>query len=205
MVVADPEATLLTACANGYGKRTPFGPNSPLAGRRRRRSRRPTTKRADGRGEPRAEAAEQPKATRTKSEPRLVAIATARSGAAARACATSRPPTATGRWSAWSASATTTKLLMMTARGKIQRIVAGEISVDRPQHAGRADHEPRRRRHAGRRRARAARRKWRRRRGSPPGTAKASPAEPSRPSPEASEADTMNDAGDAGEADDTDE
>jgi DNA gyrase subunit A len=27
MVVADPEATLLTACANGYGKRTPFGPS----------------------------------------------------------------------------------------------------------------------------------------------------------------------------------
>jgi DNA gyrase subunit A len=27
MVVADPLATLLTACANGYGKRTPFGPN----------------------------------------------------------------------------------------------------------------------------------------------------------------------------------
>ncbi len=26
MVVADPEATLLTACANGYGKRTVFGP-----------------------------------------------------------------------------------------------------------------------------------------------------------------------------------
>ncbi|HTU27660.1 MAG TPA: DNA gyrase subunit A [Pirellulales bacterium] len=30
MVVADPEATLLTVCANGYGKRTLFGPNSPL-------------------------------------------------------------------------------------------------------------------------------------------------------------------------------
>ena len=28
MVVADPDATLLTVCANGYGKRTPFGPNS---------------------------------------------------------------------------------------------------------------------------------------------------------------------------------
>jgi DNA gyrase subunit A len=27
MVVANPEASLLTACANGYGKRTPFGPN----------------------------------------------------------------------------------------------------------------------------------------------------------------------------------
>ncbi len=29
MVVAEPEATLLTVCANGYGKRTTFGPNSP--------------------------------------------------------------------------------------------------------------------------------------------------------------------------------
>ena len=29
MVVADPEATLLTACEMGYGKRTNFGPNSP--------------------------------------------------------------------------------------------------------------------------------------------------------------------------------
>ena len=32
MVVAEPEATLLTACENGYGKRTPFGPNSDEAG-----------------------------------------------------------------------------------------------------------------------------------------------------------------------------
>ena len=29
MVVADPDATLLTVCRNGYGKRTDFGPNSP--------------------------------------------------------------------------------------------------------------------------------------------------------------------------------
>jgi DNA gyrase subunit A len=29
MVVADPEATLLTACEKGYGKRTPFGPHAP--------------------------------------------------------------------------------------------------------------------------------------------------------------------------------
>jgi DNA gyrase subunit A len=28
MVVADPDATLLTACEHGYGKRTNFGPNS---------------------------------------------------------------------------------------------------------------------------------------------------------------------------------
>ncbi len=31
MVVADPEATLLTVCANGYGKRTPFGPNAEIS------------------------------------------------------------------------------------------------------------------------------------------------------------------------------
>src|SRR6476619_5144741 len=30
MVVADPEATLLTACQLGYGKRTPFGPNAAV-------------------------------------------------------------------------------------------------------------------------------------------------------------------------------
>jgi DNA gyrase subunit A len=29
MVMAEPETTLLTVCRNGYGKRTPFGPNSP--------------------------------------------------------------------------------------------------------------------------------------------------------------------------------
>ena len=29
MVVADPESALLTACELGFGKRTPFGPNSP--------------------------------------------------------------------------------------------------------------------------------------------------------------------------------
>ena len=29
MVVADPEGFLLTVCANGYGKRTPFGANTP--------------------------------------------------------------------------------------------------------------------------------------------------------------------------------
>ena len=29
MVLADENATLLTVCENGYGKRTPFGPNAP--------------------------------------------------------------------------------------------------------------------------------------------------------------------------------
>ena len=42
MVVADPDATLLTVCENGYGKRTPIGPNS-----RRRRDRRRTKSAAE--------------------------------------------------------------------------------------------------------------------------------------------------------------
>ena len=32
MVVADPDATLLTVCEHGYGKRTPFGTGTPLSG-----------------------------------------------------------------------------------------------------------------------------------------------------------------------------
>ena len=32
MVVADPDASLLTVCENGYGKRTSFGPNAIAAG-----------------------------------------------------------------------------------------------------------------------------------------------------------------------------
>jgi DNA gyrase subunit A len=32
MVVADPDATLLTVCGNGYGKRTPFGVGTPVSG-----------------------------------------------------------------------------------------------------------------------------------------------------------------------------
>jgi DNA gyrase subunit A len=32
MVVADPDATLLTVCEQGYGKRTPFGFGTPIAG-----------------------------------------------------------------------------------------------------------------------------------------------------------------------------
>jgi DNA gyrase subunit A len=35
MVVADPEGQLLTVTENGFGKRTPFGPNSPDAGEAR--------------------------------------------------------------------------------------------------------------------------------------------------------------------------
>src|SRR5207248_9619261 len=32
MVVADPDGYLLTLCEKGYGKRTPFGPNTEVSG-----------------------------------------------------------------------------------------------------------------------------------------------------------------------------
>ncbi len=92
MVVADPDATLLTACTNGYGKRTPFGPNAAegaggfegwglgksMVGRPPDPNPRPLT------------------TTKPKASLRP-ASATAPKTAAARACATSRPPTATAR------------------------------------------------------------------------------------------------------------
>ena len=56
------------------------------------------------------------------------------------------------------------ELLMMTARGKIQRDQGQRHQRHRPQHAGRAHHAPRRRRHARRHRPRAQGRTRRRRR-----------------------------------------
>ena len=46
------------------------------------------------------------------------------------------------------------ELMMITARGKIQRAPGERHQHHRPQHPGRSDHEPRRRRHRGRRQAR---------------------------------------------------
>ena len=90
MVVADPEATLLTVCANGYGKRTPFGPNAAVA---------PKAKSAEDEADD-SRRRRPPSRSRRRRRGRrllLVAAATARSAAAARACATSRPPSATAR------------------------------------------------------------------------------------------------------------
>ncbi len=47
MVVTDPQGYLLTVCENGYGKRTPFGPNEAIDG-------------TEGEGEPEAEEVEEP-------------------------------------------------------------------------------------------------------------------------------------------------
>jgi DNA gyrase subunit A len=123
MVVADPEATLLTVCANGYGKRTPFGPNLP------------------------ADAAGDEDESDTESsvvEPEGEADISAANGEEAEERGSHRYPTK-GRGGMGVRDIKTTdrngpvigivtvrdedELIMMTARGKIQRISAGEIGV----------------------------------------------------------------------------
>ena len=100
MVVADPEATLLTACQNGYGKRTNFGPNSSAEDE-----------------EPDEEDAARPSAryrTQRRGGKGLLDIKT-----------TDRNGPVIGIVRVTDDD----EILMMTARGKIQRIRAGEISV----------------------------------------------------------------------------
>jgi DNA gyrase subunit A len=121
MVVANPDAQLLTVCANGFGKRTPFGPNSPESGE------------ADD-GEESAEAEAE-----VREEP-----AGADDDADETSSSAQRYPTK-GRGGLGVRDIKTTErngpvvatvsvddedeVLMMTARGKIQRIRAGEIRL----------------------------------------------------------------------------
>jgi DNA gyrase subunit A len=97
MVVADPEATLLTACENGYGKRTPFGVGTL------------TDEETD---EDAASAARY----RTQR----------RGGKGLRDIKTTRR---NGRVIGIARVSDDDELIMMTARGKIQRIAVREIST----------------------------------------------------------------------------
>jgi len=98
MVVADPEATLLTACQNGYGKRTNFGANSTADENAREEeaasSARYRTQKRGGKG------LRDIKAT-TRNGPVVGIVRITEDD----------------------------EILMMTARGKIQRIRASDISV----------------------------------------------------------------------------
>jgi DNA gyrase subunit A len=121
MVIANPEAQLLTVCANGYGKRTPFGPNSPESG----------------------EADEADELVETETEVREEST-TADDEADETSSSAQRYPTK-GRGGLGVRDIKTTErngpvvatvsvddddeVLMMTARGKIQRIRAGEIRL----------------------------------------------------------------------------
>ncbi len=94
MVVADPEATLLTVCQNGYGKRTRFGPNSEDATDEDGSTGRYRTQKRGGKG------LRDIKAT-DRNGP-VIGIARVDND---------------------------DEILMMTARGKIQKIRASDISV----------------------------------------------------------------------------
>lgn len=122
MVVADPEATLLTACEHGYGKRTWFGPNAPELGR-------------EAAGAVDDENAEEPHADEhavdddgDDNEPSSSNRyrTQRRGGMGVRDIKTTKR---NGRVVAIARVDDTDEVLMMTARGKIQRIRASDISI----------------------------------------------------------------------------
>jgi DNA gyrase subunit A len=114
MVVAEPDDTLLTACQNGYGKRTWFGPNSPAAGE----TSEDHAEASDATAAENAEAEEVSSANRYRAQRRggkgLRDIKTTKRNGPVICVACVRDDD---------------EILMMTARGKLQRIVAGEISI----------------------------------------------------------------------------
>ena len=126
MVVADPEATLLTVCQNGYGKRTFFGPNTPelgggpeLAGgeevaEHEEEETREEAAAEEHEGEEEGGSSSQRYRTQRRGGKGLRDIKTTERNGPVVSIASVRDDD---------------ELLMMTARGKIQRIVAGEISV----------------------------------------------------------------------------
>ncbi len=128
MVVADPEATLLTVCAHGYGKRTLFGPHGSTAAKgksaamtRRQRPRIPTKPR-----EASAPTSRSPKTKIRRPRRRRRYRTQRRGGKGLRDIKTTeRNGPVVGVVDVRDDD----QVLVMTARGKLQRLVAGEIST----------------------------------------------------------------------------
>lgn len=124
MVVADPTATLLTACEFGYGKRTSFGPGDEMAGKEQ-----PLLE--DENGEPIVsdeapadEPAEEPESEDVSSANRY---RTQRRGG--KGVIDIKTTKRNGKVVGVVPVHDTDDVLMMTVRGKIQRIAASDISV----------------------------------------------------------------------------
>jgi DNA gyrase subunit A len=122
MVVADPEATLLTACEKGFGKRTSFGANSPYA----------EDESADAGGaETDAEevAAPEPadEGEEGDDEASSQRYRTQRRGG--KGIRDIKTTARNGKVIGIVRVVDSDELLMMTARGKIQRIAASDINV----------------------------------------------------------------------------
>jgi DNA gyrase subunit A len=123
MVVADPEATLLTVCENGYGKRTNFGPNAEVV------EGPPPTDDGETEGpvaeppEPAAEEAEEGDEGDSSSR----RYRTQRRGG--KGLRDIKATARNGKVIGISRVDDSDEVLMMTARGKIQRIAAADINV----------------------------------------------------------------------------
>jgi DNA gyrase subunit A len=122
MVVANPDAQLLTVCAKGFGKRTPFGPNSPESGEVEEGEETAELE-TDVREEPADEAGDE--ADETSSSAQRYPTK-GRGGLGVRDIKTTER---NGPVVATVSVDDDDEVLMMTARGKIQRIRAGEIRL----------------------------------------------------------------------------
>ncbi len=119
MVVADPEAQLLTVCQRGFGKRTPFGPNNPLEETADDGS-------ADAEPEVRDEAGEDGGEEDENSSSAQRYPTKGRGGLGVRDIKTTER---NGPVVATVSVTDDDEILMMTARGKIQRVRSAEIRI----------------------------------------------------------------------------
>jgi DNA gyrase subunit A len=126
MVVAEPDATLLTACLNGYGKRTQFGPNSPVSQGELPETDGDTPADAAAAETAAAEAADAEAADDDEVSSSSRYRTQRRGGKGLRDIKTTDR---NGPVIGVACVRDDDELLMMTARGKLQRMVAGEISV----------------------------------------------------------------------------
>src|SRR5262245_15588055 len=127
MVVADPEAALLTACELGFGKRTLFGPNSPESETAEPTDENESESLGEGNGRSAEEEPESTEATEgEETESSAARYPTKnRGGLGVRDIKTDRNGPVVGIVSVFEDD----EVLMMTARGKIQRIAVREIRV----------------------------------------------------------------------------
>jgi DNA gyrase subunit A len=117
MVVADPDATLLTVCEQGYGKRTPIGPNSPVSDI-------PEDEAADESAAPEADASGEDEDGGDSSSNRYPT-----KGRGTMGVRDIKTTERNGPVVAIEVVRDSDELLLMTARGKIQRIRVSDISV----------------------------------------------------------------------------
>jgi DNA gyrase subunit A len=121
MVVADPEATLLTACELGFGKRTHFGPNSPADEQESALTDQEAVEEAEPESatevEAEAEGGEESESSQARYPTKN------RGGMGVRDIRTERNGPVVGIACVYEDD----EVLMMTARGKIQRVAVREI------------------------------------------------------------------------------